>query len=56
MNLKSGEIISQTVNREFANSSLPLESIATICFNAAKDGDTIYSFTISDGEMYFNRE
>ena len=56
MNLKNNEVIKETVNKEYANSVLPIKDIAVLGFNADVDGETIFSFYISDGDANFNRD
>ncbi len=55
LNLKTKEMVTNTVNKEYANNNLPLKDIAAMSFGT-DDGETVFAVVVSDGEMYFNRE
>ena len=55
LNLKTKEMVTNTVNKEYANKNLPLKDIAMLSFGT-DDGETVFSVVVSDGEANFNRE
>ena len=53
LNLKTKEMVTNTVNKEYANNNLSLKDIAMLSFGT-DDGETVFSVVVSDGEANFN--